>query len=73
MNGFSDHNAQYVLIYDTDTLNSPSVIKNIRKINKSSFVDFIYDLSHETLDEVFTDNDVNSLFNPLKTKRICFI
>jgi hypothetical protein len=40
----------------------PSLINNIRKINETGIVDFICYLSHETWDEVFTNNDVNSLF-----------
>jgi hypothetical protein len=62
MNGLSDHDAQNVLLYGLDTVNFPSMIKNIRKINKTGIVDFICHLSRETWDEVFTDNDVNSLF-----------
>jgi hypothetical protein len=62
MNELADHDAQYVLIYDIDTVNLPPMIKNIRIINKTGIADFICHLSHETWDEVFTVNDVNSLF-----------
>jgi hypothetical protein len=62
MNGLADHDAQYVLICNLDTVKFPSIIKNIRKINKTGTVDFVCYLSHATWDEVFTDNDVNSLF-----------
>jgi hypothetical protein len=42
IDGLCDHDAQYVLIHDIDTLNLPIMIKNIRKINKNSIADLLF-------------------------------
>jgi hypothetical protein len=63
INGLSDHDAQCVLIHDIDALIIPVLARNARKINTDYIAEFTYYLSFETWDDVFMDNDVNSLFN----------
>ena len=61
-NDLPDHDAQ-ILTFTIPLPNHPNKTKFIRKINKHSISDFIYDLSNETWANVFDVTDVNLMFN----------
>jgi hypothetical protein len=63
INGFSDHEAQMIEINKTDLQSSNQQYQTARKIDASTIADFVTQLSYETWDEVFDDNDIDSKFN----------
>jgi hypothetical protein len=63
VNGLSDHDAQ---ILTTKNINIPNQIhytRTIRKINKYSIAEFMTNLSYESWDIIFIDDDVDTIFN----------
>jgi hypothetical protein len=62
-NGLSDHDNQFILIYDIMLSSSLQNHWKIRGTDKFSLVDFNYKLSFEIWSEVFEGNDVNTTFN----------
>jgi len=61
-NDLSDHDAQ-ILTINIPTQIHPDKPKPIRKIDKHTIFDFIYNLSNETWDSVFNVTDVSLMFN----------
>jgi hypothetical protein len=62
-NGLSDHDAQSLTLHSIGTCRTSKKSILIRKINECSINDFIYKLSHENWDSVFSSDDVNVAFN----------
>src|SRR5215510_4603909 len=61
LNYFSDHDAQ-ILTINIPIQIHPDKPKLIRKIDKHTIFNFIYNLSNETWDSVFNATDVNLIF-----------
>ena len=63
MNGLSDHDAQEVIIHNIFEQNCDTYFCFNRRIDKSSIIDFNTKLSYEVWEDIFADNDVNTIFN----------
>ena len=61
-NDLSDHDAQ-ILTINIPIQIHPNKPKFARKINKYTTLDFIYNLSNESWEEVFKATDINLMFN----------
>jgi hypothetical protein len=61
-NDLSDHDAQILTINIPVQMQSDRS-KFVRKINKHTILDFTYNLSNESWECVFNNNDVNLMFN----------
>jgi hypothetical protein len=63
VNGLSDHDAQLLLLnnYTARVMNGQHYFKC--HINGMNIEDFKFRLSHETWDDIFTDGDVDEIFN----------
>jgi hypothetical protein len=63
VNGLSDHDAQLLLLnnFTARVMNGQHYFK--RQINGMSIEDFKIRLSYETWDDIFTDGDVDQIFN----------
>ena len=61
-NDLSDHDAQ-ILTINVPIQIHPNKPKFARKINKYTILDFIYNLSNESWEEVFKATDINLMFN----------
>jgi hypothetical protein len=61
----SDHDIQIVLIHNLTVQHFNNYFYFGRKIDKCSITDFNTKLSYESLEDIFTDNDVNTIFNKL--------
>jgi len=59
----SDHNAQLITINNINLKILNNTTCFIRNINDHGIFDFKIKLSLETWDNVFEDNDVNSIYN----------
>jgi hypothetical protein len=62
-NDLSDHDTQILTINIPVQMQSDRLKIIIRKIDKHIILDFIYELSNESWDSVFNNNDVNLKFN----------
>jgi len=62
LNNLSDHDAQ-ILTINIPIQIHPDNPKLVRRVAKHAILDFIYNLSNETWDSVFTTTDVNLMFN----------
>jgi hypothetical protein len=63
MNGLSDHDAQTIMNYDIMTSGSFCSSKCFRNYNNHNILKFKELLSNERWDDVFANNDVNSMFS----------
>jgi len=65
INGLSDHNAQILRLPNTSIPNYGNELHIYRKINEFSLNEFQINLSHETWENVFNNNDkdTNTTFN----------
>jgi hypothetical protein len=61
-NDLSDHDVQLLAINIPVQMHSDR-LKIIRKVDKHTIFDFIYNLSNESWESVFNNNDVNQMFN----------
>jgi hypothetical protein len=62
-NGLSDHEAQFLAILFPLKEKKVRQTYSYRKIDNSTFVEFLTLLSYETWDEIFGHKDVNLIFN----------
>jgi hypothetical protein len=58
-----DHNAQRIIICNIFEQNSNTYFCFNRRIDKSSITDFNTKLSYEVWEDIFAENDVNTIFN----------
>jgi hypothetical protein len=63
LNGLSDHGAQCIIICNIFEQNSNTYFYFNRKIDKSSIMDFNTKLSYESWENIFGENNVNTIFN----------
>ena len=63
INDLSDHDAQSILIHNIFEQNSHSNFYFNQKIDKPSIRDFNTKLSYETWENIFGEDDVNTIFN----------
>ena len=63
VNGLSDHNAQIITINNITVDKHINKTQSIRKFNKLSVSQFAVKLGYEDWDEVFIEEDVNTVFN----------
>jgi hypothetical protein len=63
VNGMSDHDAQIIAIHNLTVQNCNNYFYFGRKIDKCSIIDFNTKLNYESWEDIFTDNDVNTIFN----------
>jgi hypothetical protein len=61
--GLSHHNAQLILIHNIVLQFQPNKIQTMRKINKNSIMESIFNSSLESGDNIFEEKDVNTMFN----------
>jgi hypothetical protein len=61
VNGLSDHDAQLIMINDIHIKTLNNTPRLIRNIDKHGIFDFKIKLSLERWDDVFENNDVNSI------------
>jgi hypothetical protein len=59
----SDHDAQLLLLNDIKIRKSNSYCSIKRHINTANVENFKFKLSYETQDEIFTDEEADSIFN----------
>jgi hypothetical protein len=59
----SDHDAQIIVIHNLHVQNCNNHFYFSQKIDKCSIIDFNTKLSYESWEDIFTDNDVNTIFN----------
>jgi arginine deiminase len=62
-NGLSDHDAQILILNDVQILKPPAQHLTRRKISDFTVSEFKLNLSHESWDNVFNDDDVDMIFN----------
>jgi hypothetical protein len=63
VNGLSDHDGQLIHMKNINLQTSSSSVHLIRKFSKSSMNEFVIQLSFETWNDVFTDQDVDTIFS----------
>jgi len=63
INGLSDYDAQSIILHKILEQNSNTYIYYNRKIDKWSIIDFNTKLIYELWKDIFTENDVNTIFN----------
>jgi hypothetical protein len=63
INGLSDHDTQCTVIHNIFEQNSNSYFYFNQKIDKSSIRDFNTKLSYESWENIFGEDDVNTIFN----------
>jgi hypothetical protein len=63
VNGLSDHDAQLLLLNNTEIQNSISCCYTKRQIKSANIENFKFNLSFETCEEIFIDDDVDKIFN----------
>jgi hypothetical protein len=68
INGLSDHNAQRITICNIFEQNCNTYFCFNRRIDKSSTIDFNNKLSYESWEDIFADNDVNTIFTIFWTR-----
>jgi len=62
-NGLSNNDAQFIMIYDTDSKFQKDKTKTIRKNNKYTMFDFQIKPSFESWESVFENDDIDTLSN----------
>lgn len=63
INGMSDHDGQIIHINNSNIQIHNSYTQSVRKFSKSSMNKFLTQLSYESWDSIFTDHDVDTIFN----------
>jgi len=63
VNGLSDHNALIIIIYNITIENYKNYFYISRNTDKFSVFDFKIKLSYESRTNIFTDDNVNTMFN----------
>jgi len=63
INGLSDHDAQSIILHKILEQNSNTYFYYNQKRDKLSIIDFNTKLSYESWEDIFTENDVNTIFN----------
>jgi hypothetical protein len=63
VNGLSDHDAQLLLLNNLEIQKSKYCCYTKRQINRANTENFKFNLSFETWDEIFTDGEVDKIFN----------
>jgi len=63
LNGLSDHDAQILILRDIKIQNLKAHHYTKRLINEFTISEFILNLSYESWDEIFTEENVDSVFN----------
>jgi len=63
INRLSDHDAQSIILHKILEQNSNKYFYYNRKIEELSIIDFTTKLSYESWEDIFTENDVNTVFN----------
>jgi len=63
INGLSDHDAQIIEIANIFNINPKNHYKLTRRTDSNSILTFIDLLSHENWEEVFLEENVNTIFN----------
>jgi len=63
INRLSDHNAQSIILRTILEQNSNTYFSYNQKIYKLSNIDFKTKLTYELWEDIFTENDVNTIFN----------
>jgi hypothetical protein len=63
VNGLSNHDALIIIIYNITTQNYMNYFYISRNTDKFSVLDFKIKISYESWTNVFTDDDVNTMFN----------
>jgi hypothetical protein len=63
VNGLSNHDALIIIIYNITMQNCMNYFCISRNIDKFSVWDFKINLSYESWTNIFTDDDVNAMFN----------
>jgi hypothetical protein len=63
VSGLSDRNGQLIHMNNIVLQTCTSSVQLIRKFSKSSMNEFMIQLSYETWNDVFTDQDVDTIFN----------
>ena len=61
--GMSDHDVQIIVVHNLSVQNCNNYFYFGQKIDKCSITAFNTKLSCESWDDIFTDNDVNTIFN----------
>ena len=62
-NGLSDHDGQILTFPNVVTFTPKHTSIKVRKMNEHSIMNFTLLLSYENWEEVFQDNDINTIFN----------
>jgi hypothetical protein len=62
VNGLSDHDAQIVTLKNISIQNQIHYTHTLRKMNKYSIEEFMTNLSYESWDNIFVDDDVDTIF-----------
>ena len=62
-NGLSDHDAQILILHDIEIQNLKAHHYTKRLINEFTISEFKLNLSYESWDEIFTEENVDSVFN----------
>jgi hypothetical protein len=63
VNGLSDHDAQILTLKNINKQNQIHYTHTIRKMNKYSTTEFMTNLSYESWDNIFVDDDVDTIFD----------
>ncbi|GFG36914.1 hypothetical protein Cfor_12463 [Coptotermes formosanus] len=63
VNGLCDHDGQIIYINNLNLQTQNSCTQSIRKFSKTSMNEFMIQLSYETWDNIFIDQDVDTIFN----------
>lgn len=63
INGLSDHDAQLLILPDVTQIKIPPRYILRRSFDEVNAANFRWTLSHETWEEIFTESDVNEMFN----------
>jgi hypothetical protein len=63
INGLSDHDAQLIILVNSNVPNDITESISIRNINTNNILEFQMLLSREQWDNIFGNNDVNNMFN----------
>jgi hypothetical protein len=63
INGLSDHDAQNIIMHSIFEQNCNTHFYFNRRIYKFSIIDFNAKLSYEFWEDIFAENDINTIFN----------
>jgi len=63
VNGLSDHDTQSLILHKILVQNTNTHFHYNQKIDKLAVIDFNTKLSYKSWEDIFTENDVNTVFN----------